>query len=158
MTVCAIRREVPDATPDDLAWLRGPEALDDVLRAADYLAITLSLNDATRGLIGARELALMKPSALLVNTSRGPIVDEQALAEALKRGTLAGAGIDVYAEEPIPRDHPLLSAPNTVLTPHLGYVTREEYELQFSDIFDQIVAYANGAPINVVNPEVLNKR
>jgi phosphoglycerate dehydrogenase-like enzyme len=123
---------------------------DDLFRQADILTIHLVLSERTRGLVGARELALMKPSALLVNTSRGPIVDERALAEALKRGTLAGAGIDVYAEEPIPRDHPLLVAPNTVLTPHLGYVTRESYRVYYEGAVEAIRAWQRGAPVRVL--------
>jgi len=134
------------------ARLSGAERVekDDLFRQADILTIHLILSERTRGLVGARELALMKPSALLVNTSRGPIVDEQALAEALKRGTLAGAGIDVYAEEPIPRDHPLLSAPNTVLTPHLGYVTRESYRVYYEGAVEAIRAWQRGAPVRLI--------
>ena len=100
-----------------------PVARDELLARADVVTIHLRLSDRTRGLIGAAELALMKPSAILVNTSRGPIVDEDALVDALQDGTIAGAGLDVYDTEPLPADHPLRSAPNTVLTPHLGYVT-----------------------------------
>jgi len=123
---------------------------DDLFRQADILTIHLVLSERTRGLVGARELALMKASALLVNTSRGPIVDERALAEALKRGTLAGAGIDVFGEEPIPRDHPLLVAPNTVLTPHLGYVTRESYRVYYEGAVEAIRAWQAGAPIRLL--------
>ena len=119
---------------------------EQLFREADILTIHLILSERTRGLVGARELALMKPSALLVNTSRGPIVDERALAEALKRGTLAGAGIDVFGEEPIPRDHALLVAPNTVLTPHLGYVTRESYRVYYEGAVEAIRAWQAGAP------------
>jgi D-3-phosphoglycerate dehydrogenase len=92
----------------------------------------------------------------LVNTSRAPLIEPGALVNALRAGRPGMAAVDVFEEEPVrDPDHPLLQMPNVVCTPHIGYVTREEYELQFSDIFDQIVAYANGAPINVVNPEVL---
>jgi D-3-phosphoglycerate dehydrogenase / 2-oxoglutarate reductase len=98
----------------------------------------------------------MKPSALLVNTSRAPLIEPGALVEALKRGRPGMAAVDVYEQEPL-RDtaHPLLNMPNVVCTPHLGYVTRDEYEVQFVDIFDQITSYAAGNPINVVNPDVL---
>ena len=98
----------------------------------------------------------MKPTALLVNTSRAPLIAPGALVEALKAGRPGMAAVDVYEEEPL-RDpqHPLLTMDNVVCTPHIGYVSRDEYELQFSDIFDQIVAYAQGAPTNVVNPQVL---
>jgi len=92
----------------------------------------------------------MKRAALLVNTSRGPLVDERALAETLKRGALAGAGIDVYGEEPIPRDHPLLVAPNTVLTPHLGYVTRESYRAYYEGAVEAIRAWQGGSPVRVL--------
>jgi D-3-phosphoglycerate dehydrogenase len=99
----------------------------------------------------------MKPTALLINTSRAPLIEPGALVAALRAGRPGLAAVDVYEEEPLrDTDHPLLAIPNVVCTPHIGYVTREEYELQFSDIFDQINAYAAGAPINVVNPEVLS--
>lgn len=123
---------------------------EQLFQEADILTIHLILSERTRGLVGARELALMKPSALLVNTSRGPIVEERALAEALKRGTLAGAAIDVFGEEPIPRDHPLLLAPNTVLTPHLGYVTRESYRVYYEGAVEAIRAWQAGAPIRLL--------
>ena len=117
---------------------------------SDVLTIHLVLSERTRGLVGARELTLMQRSALLVNTSRGPIVDERSLAEALKRGALAGAGIDVYGEEPMPRDHPLLLAPNTVLTPHLGYVTRESYRVYYEGAVEAIRAWQRGAPVRLL--------
>jgi phosphoglycerate dehydrogenase-like enzyme len=124
---------------------------DELFEAADVLTIHLVLSERTRGLVGARELGLMKRSALLVNTSRGPIVDEPALAEALKRGTIAGAGIDVFGIEPIPREHPLLTAPNTVLTPHLGYVTRENYRLYYEGAVEAIRAWQRGSPVRVLS-------
>ena len=101
----------------------------------------------------------MKPTALIVNTSRAPLIEPGALVEALRAGRPGMAAVDVYEEEPL-RDttHPLLNMPNVICTPHLGYVTREEYELQFTDIFDQITAYAAGNPINVVNRTVLQVR
>jgi D-3-phosphoglycerate dehydrogenase len=116
----------------------------------------MRLVDATRGIVGAADLARMKPTALLVNTSRAPLIEPGALVNALRAGRPGMAAVDVYEEEPV-RDtsHPLLNMPNVVCTPHLGYVSREEYEIQFTDIFDQITAYAAGAPINVVNPDVL---
>ena len=123
---------------------------DQLFEECDVLTIHLVLSERTRGLVGARELALMRRSALLVNTSRGPIVDERSLAEALKRGTLAGAGIDVYGEEPMPRDHPLLVAPNTVLTPHLGYVTRESYRVYYEGAAEAIRAWQRGAPVRLL--------
>jgi D-3-phosphoglycerate dehydrogenase len=122
----------------------------------DVISLHLRLNASTRGLVTAEDLGRMKPDALLVNTSRAPLIEPGALAAALQRGRPGMAAVDVYEEEPVlDPAHPLLVMDNVVCTPHIGYVTREEYELQFSDIFDQIVAYAAGAPINVVNPEVL---
>jgi phosphoglycerate dehydrogenase-like enzyme len=123
---------------------------DELLARSDVVTIHLVLSERTRGLIGARELSLMKPSAFLVNTSRGPIVDEAALAAALEKRTLAGAGIDVYGAEPIAPDHPLLSAPNTVLTPHLGYVTLESYGAYFGGAVEDIAAWRRGAPVRVL--------
>jgi D-3-phosphoglycerate dehydrogenase len=124
---------------------------------SDIVSLHMRLVDATRGIVTANDLARMKPSALLVNTSRAPLIESAALVNALLAGRPGMAAVDVFEEEPVrDPDHPLLTMPNVVCTPHIGYVTREEYELQFSDIFDQIVAYANGSPINVVNPEVLD--
>jgi D-3-phosphoglycerate dehydrogenase len=125
----------------------------------DVISLHMRLVDATRGIVTAQDLARMKPTALLVNTSRAPLIAPGALVGALRAGRPGMAAVDVFEEEPL-RDpsHPLLTMPNVVATPHIGYVTRDEYELQFSDIFDQIVAYAAGNPINVVNPDVLSSR
>ena len=123
---------------------------DELLARSDVVTIHLVLSERTRGLIGERELSRMRSTAFLVNTSRGPIVDEAALAAALKKGTIAGAGIDVYDSEPIAPDHPLLSAPNTVLTPHLGYVTREGYSAYFRGAVENIAAWRRGAPMRVL--------
>jgi D-3-phosphoglycerate dehydrogenase len=122
----------------------------------DVLSLHMRLVEATRGIVTAEDLRRMKPSALIVNTSRAQLIERGALVEALRAGRPGMAAVDVYEEEPL-RDtkHPLLNTPNAICTPHLGYVTREEYELQFTDIFDQITAYAAGTPINVVNPAVL---
>jgi D-3-phosphoglycerate dehydrogenase len=122
----------------------------------DIITLHMRLVDATRGIVSATDLSNMKPTALLVNTSRAPLIEPGALVNALRCGRPGMAAVDVYEQEPV-RDttHPLLTMPNVVCTPHLGYVTREEYEIQFSDIFDQILAYAAGRPINVVNPQVL---
>lgn len=122
----------------------------------DVLSLHMRLVDATRGIVTAGDLARMKPGALLVNTSRAPLIEPGALVEALREGRPGMAAIDVYEDEPL-RDtgHPLLQMENVVCTPHIGYVSHEEYELQFTDIFGQIVDYAAGSPSNVVNPEVL---
>jgi D-3-phosphoglycerate dehydrogenase len=124
--------------------------------ACDVLSLHMRLVDATRGIVTAADLARMKPTALLVNTSRAPLIVSGALEAALAAGRPGMAAVDVFEEEPVrdPR-HPLLVNDNVVCTPHIGYVSRDEYELQFTDIFDQINAYAAGAPINVVNPAVL---
>jgi D-3-phosphoglycerate dehydrogenase / 2-oxoglutarate reductase len=123
----------------------------------DVLTLHMRLVKETRGIVTREDLALMKPTALLVNTSRAPLIEPGALVEALRAGRPGMAAVDVYEEEPLKdSSHPLLNLPNVVCTPHIGYVTKEEYELQFSDIFDQILAYARGTPINVVNPQVLD--
>ena len=125
----------------------------------DVLSLHMRLVDATRGIVTASDLARMKPTALLVNTSRAPLIEPNALVNALRAGRPGMAAVDVYEQEPL-RDtaDPLLTMDNVVCTPHIGYVTRDEYELQFSDIFDQITAYAAGTPVNVVNPDVMGRR
>jgi D-3-phosphoglycerate dehydrogenase len=125
---------------------------------SDVVSLHMRLVDATRHIVTADDLARMKPTALLVNTSRAPLIEPGALVAALRAGRPGLAAVDVYEQEPLtdPSD-PLLQLPNVVATPHIGYVTREEYELQFSDIFDQILAYAAGTPTNVVNPDVLGR-
>jgi D-3-phosphoglycerate dehydrogenase / 2-oxoglutarate reductase len=127
------------------------------LSECDVISLHLRLVDATRGIVTAGDLARMKPTALLVNTSRAQLIEPGALVAALKSGRPGTAAVDVYEEEPVDVHHPLLAMENALCTPHLGYVTRDEYELQFSDVFDQIVAYEAGRPINVVNPEVLKR-
>lgn len=123
---------------------------DELFETSDVVSIHVVLSDSSRGLVGARELSMMKHTALLINTSRGPIVDEAALIDALRRGEIAGAGLDVYDREPLPTDHPLRSVPNTVLTPHVGYVTDGLYALFYREIVEDIVAWLDGAPIRVV--------
>lgn len=125
---------------------------DTLFREADVLTIHQVLSDRTRGLVGARELGLMKPSAILVNTSRGPIVDELALADALRGRTIRSAGIDVFGVEPLPADHPFRSLDNIVTTPHLGYVTDGCYDVFFRDIVEDIAAWLDGAPVRLVQP------
>ncbi len=128
-----------------------------IFEACDVLTLHMRLVPATRGIVTAEDLARMQPDALLVNTSRAGLIEPGALVAALKAGRPGSAAVDVFETEPL-RDvaDPLLALPNVVATPHIGYVTVEEWELQFADIFDQIVAYAAGAPINVVNPEALS--
>jgi D-3-phosphoglycerate dehydrogenase len=125
---------------------------------SDVLSLHMRLVDTTRGIVTAADLAIMKATALLVNTSRAPLIAPGALAEALRNGRPGMAAVDVFEKEPL-RDvnDPLLAVANVVATPHIGYVTRDEYELQFTDIFDQIAGYAAGKPSNVVNPDVLNR-
>lgn len=125
----------------------------------DVLSLHLRLVEATRGIVAASDLACMKPTALLVNTSRAALIEPGALVAALQSGRPGMAAVDVYEQEPL-RDagHALLRMDNVVCTPHIGYVTREEYEIQFSDIFDQIVAYCAGTPIHVVNPDAVRAR
>jgi D-3-phosphoglycerate dehydrogenase / 2-oxoglutarate reductase len=122
----------------------------------DVISLHMRLVDATRGIVTRGDLARMKPTALLVNTSRAPLIESGALVAALEAGRPGMAAVDVYEEEPVlDTRHPLFAMHDVVCTPHIGYVTRDEYEVQFSDIFDQIVAYAAGRPSNVVNPQVL---
>ena len=147
---------------DVLAWSRrltperaaeaGARAapLDEVLSTSDVVSIHLVLAEGTRGLIGEREIGLMRPDALLVNTSRGPIVDERALLAALDRGHLGGVGLDVFDEEPLPAGHPLRRAPRTLLTPHLGYVTRDVYATFFRGVVEDVTAYLDGAPVRTL--------
>jgi D-3-phosphoglycerate dehydrogenase len=129
---------------------------DAFFATCDVISLHMRLVDATRGIVTAADLARMKPSALFVNTSRAQLVERGALAAALAKGRPGMAAVDVFEEEPVRDPVPaLLHLPNVVCTPHIGYVSREEYEVQFADIFGQVVAYAAGAPINVVNPDVL---
>jgi len=124
----------------------------------DVIALHMRLVEATRGIVTASDLARMKPTALLVNTSRAPLIEPGALVNALRAGRPGMAALDVYEEEPLlDPTHPLLTMDNVVCTPHIGYVSRDEYEVQFADIFEQVTAYAAGTPINVVNPQVLQR-
>jgi len=123
---------------------------DDLFRGADFLSIHLQLSPRTRGLIGARELGLMKPSAYLINTSRGPIVDEAALITALREKRIAGAGLDVFDMEPLPVDHPLRKLGNVVLTPHLGYVVEQNLRTFYTGTIEDIRAFLDGKPMRVL--------
>ncbi|GAA4178600.1 D-2-hydroxyacid dehydrogenase family protein [Gryllotalpicola koreensis] len=123
---------------------------DALFAESDVLTVHMPLSESSRGLVGVRELGLMKPTAYLVNTSRGPIVDEAALLDALTAGRLAGAALDVYDVEPLPAGHPLRSAPNTLLLPHLGYVTTDQYARFYADVVEDILAWDDGAPVRLL--------
>jgi len=124
--------------------------------SSDVVSLHMRSLPETRGIVTATDLAVMKPTAILVNTARAALIERGALVDALRAGRPAMAALDVFDEEPlVDATHPLLTMPNVICTPHIGYVTREEYDLQFSDIFDQVNAYAAGTPINVVNPDAL---
>ncbi len=126
---------------------------DTLFKDSDAISIHVVLSERTRGLIGAKELACMKPTAYLINTSRGPIIDEAALIDALRDGTIAGAGIDVYDVEPLPPDHALRGLDNAVLTGHTGYVVKELYAVAYGDALENIQAWMKGEPIRVLNGE-----
>jgi len=123
---------------------------EELFSSSDVVTVHYKLSPRSEGLVGAAELALMKPSAYLVNTSRGPLVDSAALLAALRSGSIAGAALDVYDIEPLPLADPLRSAPNVVLTPHLGYVTEETYQVFYGDAAEDIVAFAKGSPVRVL--------
>ena len=123
---------------------------DALFAQSDVLSIHTILSDRTRGLVGAREIALMKPTAMLINTSRGPIVDETALVDALRRHIIAGAGLDVFDVEPLPYDHPLRGLSNTVLTPHIGGRTRENFAARYKDCLEDVLAWLDGVPVRVI--------
>ncbi len=140
-------------TPERAAEYGATRVSQDALMAqSDVLSVHLILSDRTRGLIGPRELGLMKPSAFLVNTSRGPIVDEPALIQALESNAIAGVGLDVFDTEPLPLDHPLRRLDNIVITPHMGYVTDETYRVFYGEALEDIHAFLKGEPIRVLNP------
>ncbi len=130
---------------------------DNLFAQSDILSIHLQLSDRTLGLVGARELSLMKPTAYLINTSRGPIVDEKALVQTLEAHAIAGAGLDVYDQEPLLPGHPFIRFDNIVMTPHLGYVTRETYQRFYQDTVEDIISYLRGQPLRVLNAGVLGK-
>jgi D-3-phosphoglycerate dehydrogenase / 2-oxoglutarate reductase len=143
------------AAADGHAVARSKDAF---FEECDVLSLHMRLVEATRGLVTAADLARMKPTSLLVNTSRARLIEPGALVNALCAGRPGMAAIDVYEDEPVVATHdPLLTMSNVICTPHIGYVTAEEYEIQFAEIFDQIAAYCAGAPINVVNPKVLTR-
>jgi phosphoglycerate dehydrogenase-like enzyme len=126
---------------------------DDLFKNSDFLSIHVQLGERNRGLVTARELGLMKKTAYLVNTSRGPIVQESALLDALKNKQIAGAGLDVFDVEPLPTDHPFRKLDNVVLTPHLGYVSQQNYERYYPDIVENIRGFLDGKPVRVIAPK-----
>jgi phosphoglycerate dehydrogenase-like enzyme len=143
----------PNLTPERAAE-HGVTAVpkDELFRTSDVVSLHAPLSDATRGMVGTAELALMKPTAYLVNTARGQLVDEQALVAALQGHQIAGAALDVYDVEPLPGDHPLRSLPNTLLTPHIGYVTTNAYEIFYRDAVEDVLAFLDGSPVRVLAP------
>jgi D-3-phosphoglycerate dehydrogenase len=126
---------------------------EELFRQADFVTVHVPLSARSKGLVGAAELALMKPTAFFINTSRGPIADEKAIEAALKAKKIAGAGIDVYDEEPLPLDHPFRKLDNIVITPHLGYVTAENYKRFYEQTVEDIRAWLDGRPIRVITPK-----
>ncbi|WGF88499.1 D-2-hydroxyacid dehydrogenase family protein [Marinivivus vitaminiproducens] len=129
---------------------------DELFRESDVVSLHIVLSERSRGVVGAADLARMKSSAILVNTSRGPLVDQDALIAALRGGRIAGAGIDVFDREPLPADHPLRALPNVLLTPHLGYTVRETFEAFYRETVANLEAWLAGAPVNVTNPEAFS--
>ena len=128
---------------------------DTLFRDSDILSVHLVLSQRTRGLVGAHELSLMKPTAYLINISRGPIVDEAALVDVLQRRAIAGAALDTFDVEPLPEGHPLLQLDNTLICPHLGYVTDDSYRAMYAGVVEDIRAFASGEPVRMINEEVL---
>jgi D-3-phosphoglycerate dehydrogenase len=139
---------------DEVASAAGARLVDKaaLFAQSDVVSIHVVLSERTQGLVGAAEFAQMKPSAFLINTSRGPIVDERALIEALQAERIAGAGLDVFDTEPLPAEHPLRKLPNVTLSPHLGYVTREMLEACYADTVEAVTAWLDGAPVRIANP------
>jgi phosphoglycerate dehydrogenase-like enzyme len=128
---------------------------DELFAQSDIISLHLVLGDRTRGVVGTRELSLMKPTAFIINTARAGLIDESALLEALQNRRIAGAALDVYWEEPIPRHHPLLQLDNVILTPHLGYVVEESYRAFYGGLVETVTAFLAGTPIRLSNPEVV---
>jgi phosphoglycerate dehydrogenase-like enzyme len=130
---------------------------DELFSTADFVTIHLVLSERTRGLVGTREIAAMKPSAFLINTSRGPVVDSAALRQALEAGKIRGAGIDVFDEEPLPANDPMRTLPRTVLSPHLGYVTDDNYRIFYAQCAEDVTGWLAGKPVRVLNTEALTQ-
>ncbi len=150
MNVIAWSQNLTDARCAEMGVRRVDK--DELFRESDVLSVHVVLSDRSRGLVGAREIALMKPTAYLINTSRGPIVDETALVGALRAGAIAGAGLDVFDREPLPVDHPLRGLTNAVLTPHIGGRTRENFIARYRDCLEDVKAWLDGKPVRVLGP------
>ena len=153
MNVIAWSQNLTDETAVSVGARRVTK--DELFESSDFVSIHVVLSDRTRGIVTARELALMKPTSYLINTSRGPIVVEADLVAALRSGRIAGAGLDVFDIEPPPAEHPFRSMDNVTLAPHLGYVTHETLRAFYTDTLDAVVAFADGKPIQIANPEAL---
>lgn len=149
MDVVAWSRNLTDERAAEVG-VRRAGSKEELLADSDFVSVHLALGDRTRGLIGAPELALMRPTAYLVNTSRAAIVDQDALLAALHAGRIAGAGLDVFDTEPLPEDHPLRTAPRLLATPHLGYVTRANYATYYGEAVEDIAAFLDGSPVRVL--------
>ena len=126
-----------------------------LFRDSDIVSVHLVLSDRTRGLVGKSDLAFMKPSAYIVNTSRGPIIDEMALIDVLERKAIAGAALDTFVIEPLPKDHPFFKTPNTLISPHLGYVIDDSYETFYAGVIENVRAFTSGEPVRTINEDVL---
>jgi phosphoglycerate dehydrogenase-like enzyme len=151
MRVSAWSRNLTQERADEVGVERAGSK-EELLRTSDFVSLHLVLSERTRGLLGAAELALLKPTAYLINTSRAGLVDQEALLTSLREGRIAGAGIDVFDSEPLPAGHPMRSAPRLLATPHLGYVSRANYERFYGQAVEDIAAYLAGEPIRVLGP------
>ncbi|MER5749022.1 D-2-hydroxyacid dehydrogenase family protein [Streptomyces sp. NPDC002088] len=149
MEVSAWSQNLTQERADEVG-VRRAASKEELLAGSDFISVHLALSDRTRGLLGPAELALLKPTAYLVNTSRAAIVDQEALLAALREGRIAGAGVDVFDVEPLPADHPMRTAPRLLATPHLGYVSRANYERYYGQAVEDIQAYLEGAPVRVL--------
>jgi phosphoglycerate dehydrogenase-like enzyme len=149
MDVVAWSHNLTDERCSDVGARRAA-SLDDLLVQSDFVSLHLVLGDRSRGLVGRRELRLMKPTSWLVNTSRGPLCDEEALLEAVREGVIAGAALDVFAQEPLPADHPLRITPNVIATPHIGYVTEEAYAQRYTEAVEDVLGWLDGSPLRVL--------
>ena len=150
MKVIAWSQNLTESQASEIGAVRVEK--DELFSDSDIISIHLVLSDRTQGLVGAREIALMRSTAYIVNTSRGPIIQEGALIEALQAEKIAGAGIDVFDTEPLPPNHPFLTLTNTVITPHIGYVSRENFQTYFKQASEDVAAWLNGKPVRILHP------